>query len=729
MTKIRFAILFLSISLLFSLRALSQNCFATGTILREYWTNVAGTSLSSVPFTSSPTSTMSLNSFEGPKSAGDNYGSRIRGYICAPATGNYTFWIASDNQSELWLSTDTLPENKIKRAFVNSYTNSREWTKYSSQQSEPVALKAGKNYYIEAIHREGSQGDHLAVGWQLPSGTLERPIPGIRLSTLASSNSTTTAPEFTPNVFAVIADYGLSGANELAVSNLVKSWKPEYIITGGDNNYWRGSDTTIDENIGKYYHDYIYPYTGAFGNGAEVNRFWPSMGNHDWMTSSAQPYLAYFTLPGNERYYDFVKGDVHFFVLNSDPAEPDGITSNSIQGNWLKNQLAASAAKWKVVYFHHSPYCSDQVHGSSTYTRWPFKAWGADVVVTGHSHVYERVIIDGFPYIINGLGGHSKYSFYSSPVAESQIRYNANYGALQVKVKPDTLLFRFYSISGDLIDSYPVLKSVGGSTTACKSTILPGGPTTFCAGGSVVLNGPPGSGIFYQWKKNGSNILGANAQTYTATDAGDYQLKISFTGCANWSAPLKVTVNTSLTAKITAGGPTTFCNGNAVVLYANTCSGYNYQWKKNDVSIQEATSSSYTASSSGIYQVKIVQGSAVAWSAKVTVSVTACEGGAAREIAPDTIVAENEDLKINLYPNPTTGGFSFQLCFEELEEGNLAFRVLNSAGQEVFIRPPHKVSGCVKESIELEHTLAAGIYIFQVEHNNKTESVKLFLNR
>ncbi|MFZ1281825.1 MAG: hypothetical protein WAR59_13380, partial [Ignavibacteriaceae bacterium] len=65
--------------------------------------------------------------------------------------------------------------------------------------------------------------------------------------------------------FAAIGDYGLAGENELAVANLVKGWNPDFIVTLGDNNYPLGADSTIDQNIGQYYHDYIYPYKGTYG--------------------------------------------------------------------------------------------------------------------------------------------------------------------------------------------------------------------------------------------------------------------------------------------------------------------------------------------------------------------------------------------------------------------------------------------------------------------------------
>ncbi|MBK8553812.1 MAG: metallophosphoesterase [Ignavibacteria bacterium] len=143
--------------------------------------------------------------------------------------------------------------------------------------------------------------------------------------------------------FAVIGDYGKSGPAELSVSNLVRSWEPDFVITLGDNNYDYGEASTIDINIGQYYSEFIYPYSGIYGTGDTVNKFFPSMGNHDWYTADALPYLNYFSLPGNERYYDFVKGNVHFFCINSDVNEPDGIDSSSVQAQWLRSGLQQSS--------------------------------------------------------------------------------------------------------------------------------------------------------------------------------------------------------------------------------------------------------------------------------------------------------------------------------------------------------------------------------------------------
>lgn len=248
----------------------------------------------------------------------------------------------------------------------------------------------------------------------------------------------------------MIGDYGLAGMAEAEVAALVLAWQPDFIITTGDNNYPDGAAETIDENIGQYYQSYIAPYTGAYGPGANENRFFPSLGNHDWNTLSAQPYLDYFKLPGNERYYDFIWGPLHFFALDSDSREPDGVGSSSPQATWLQQRLAGSTSPWKIVYMHHPPYSSG-THGAVDWMRWPFKEWGATVVLAGHDHVYERLEIDGLHYFINGLGGGPIYQFLNFQEG-SQVRFNGDYGAMLAEASPNRLEFKFITRQNELID-------------------------------------------------------------------------------------------------------------------------------------------------------------------------------------------------------------------------------------------------------------------------------------
>lgn len=253
----------------------------------------------------------------------------------------------------------------------------------------------------------------------------------------------------------MIGDYGLAGDAEARVAQLIQNWGPDLIITTGDNNYPDGEAETIDANIGQYYQQYIYPYFGSYGPGADRNRFFPTLGNHDWNTDSAQPYQDYFTLPGNERYYEYTWGPVHFFALSSDSREPDGVGRSSTQAAWLQERLAASTLPWKIVYFHQSPYSSGY-HGSVDWMRWPFKEWGASLVLGGHDHTYERLEFDGLTYIVNGLGGGPIYPFVF-PLAGSQARYNNAHGALLVEAGSELLSGTFASVDGNNSDQFGIL--------------------------------------------------------------------------------------------------------------------------------------------------------------------------------------------------------------------------------------------------------------------------------
>lgn len=295
------------------------------------------------------------------------------------------------------------------------------------------------------------------------------PAPSSPTATLPAADTPTSPPPPTPTAtlsaasatpavdaadgavrFAVIGDYGQAGAGVAGVAALIRGWQVDLILTVGDNNYPAGSAETIDANIGQYFAEYIAPYTGSYGVGGEVNRFFPTLGNHDYDTANAQAYFDYFSLPGNERYYDFRQGAVHFFALNSDYREPDGVGMSSAQATWLREALAASDAPWKVVYFHTAPYSSG-MQGSTDWMRWPFKAWGASLVLSGHDHSYERLEVDGLTYLVNGLGGGAIYGFVNI-LPESRMRYNEQYGALLIEADADTLTARFINTDGTEID-------------------------------------------------------------------------------------------------------------------------------------------------------------------------------------------------------------------------------------------------------------------------------------
>jgi tartrate-resistant acid phosphatase type 5 len=299
--------------------------------------------------------------------------------------------------------------------------------------------------------------------------------------------------------FAVIGDYGVNNSNEADVARLIKSKSPDFIATVGDNIYAAGG--TFDTSVGKYYADYIGNYKGAYGDGSATNRFFPAMGDHDWRDGGGvSAYLNYFTLPGNERYYSFTKGAVQFFVIDANAQEPDGASPGSKQAQWLETAMKASTAQWQVVLSGTSPYSSGIYGPNSTY-QWAFEKWGADAVISGDEHHYERMMKDvngdgvKIPYIVNGTGGAALRSF-GAIEPDSVKRYNADHGGLIGKADEDSLSFEFWSTAGGgtLIDKHTITKAA--PTPAPTPTPTDSSPTptlTDSAPTPTVVNGTASS--------------------------------------------------------------------------------------------------------------------------------------------------------------------------------------------------------------------------------------------
>jgi hypothetical protein len=277
------------------------------------------------------------------------------------------------------------------------------------------------------------------------------------------------AAELKPIRFAVIGDFGLDGwkpksnpddgtkpherrnPNQAAVADLVASWKPDFVVTTGDNNYPKGEAATIDANVGKYYAAFIGNYKGGHGPGAAANRFFPVLGNHDWDAPGVrcQPYLDYFTLPGNERYYDFVWGPVHFIMLDNDGREPEVVQ--------------ASRSPFQVVVAHHPPYSSGE-HGGNDHADWGFHDHGVELMLAGHDHNYERIERGDTLYVINGAGGANVRRM-KETVAGSKSRFTGKHGAMRVDVVPTegepgtwTLTSRFLAVDGTEADVFSITR-------------------------------------------------------------------------------------------------------------------------------------------------------------------------------------------------------------------------------------------------------------------------------
>lgn len=265
-------------------------------------------------------------------------------------------------------------------------------------------------------------------------------------------------------VAAFIADFD-GGQATLDVAELVDSWSPAYVVTGGDNFY--GNDVTLaalDASVGPAYSHYIHPYLGTLGEGgAVVNQFFPAVGNHDRDPDGRLAvFLNYFNR--SKPYYDFIQGNVHWFIVDggymndkTTVAQPDGNTFDSVQGESFKLRMALSTARWKIVVLGFPPYASTSTVFPAL--RWPFSDWGADLVLTGDFHLYERLLApEGYPLIVAGWSGRTRDTFGSvSPY--SLVRYADNYGALKLTASCDELKVEAINILGTVVDTLTLEKA------------------------------------------------------------------------------------------------------------------------------------------------------------------------------------------------------------------------------------------------------------------------------
>jgi hypothetical protein len=162
-----------------------SDALARGFLRREVFREVWGSSIADLTnvatFPYCPEISGLVTSFEAPSQWGDRYGQRLSGWILPPTTTNYIFWLAADDQAALFLSTDDSPDNKRPITALTAAVPPRAWR----SPSAAVPLIAGSRYYVEALMKENSAADHLAVAWQVQGGQGPRPgrdvIPGTYL--------------------------------------------------------------------------------------------------------------------------------------------------------------------------------------------------------------------------------------------------------------------------------------------------------------------------------------------------------------------------------------------------------------------------------------------------------------------------------------------------------------------------------------------------------------------
>ncbi|HVK59728.1 MAG TPA: LamG-like jellyroll fold domain-containing protein [Candidatus Kapabacteria bacterium] len=161
-----------------------------GSIARLYYDGVTGSTVATLTnapiFPDFPTFREQLDDFsptasgalrvglQGKENTGNNFGSYIRGYLEAPETGDYIFFLASDDSSELWLSTD-VSEGDRRRIAAETVGGSAlfDGARLEERSSDPIPLIRGQKYYIDVLHKQGTGPSYIQVGWQRPDGGQE----------------------------------------------------------------------------------------------------------------------------------------------------------------------------------------------------------------------------------------------------------------------------------------------------------------------------------------------------------------------------------------------------------------------------------------------------------------------------------------------------------------------------------------------------------------------------
>jgi Bacterial Ig-like domain (group 2)/Calcineurin-like phosphoesterase len=259
-----------------------------------------------------------------------------------------------------------------------------------------------------------------------------------------------TATSGTPIVIAGAGDItGCSQVNDEATAKLLDSILPDVVYTTGDNVYPYGL-------LSNYQNCYDPTW------GRHKARTKPTPGNHDYDTQPGAPgYYQYFgALAGDSGvgYYSYDVGNWHLIALNSNTGGPS-MSAGSAQETWLKADLAASTKPCTIAYWHH-PRWSSGTHGSDTRSSviWQdlYNA-GAEIVLNGHDHVYERFapqnpdgqvdVVRGIREFVVGMGGEGHYSF-NTPLPNSEVRDNTSFGVLKLTLYTDSYAWEFVPIAG-----------------------------------------------------------------------------------------------------------------------------------------------------------------------------------------------------------------------------------------------------------------------------------------
>jgi len=269
----------------------------------------------------------------------------------------------------------------------------------------------------------------------------------------------------TPVTFAAFGDMGKGTTSQRLLRDQMAADSLSFVLSTGDNAYDAGTYAEFDTKVFQIYGD-------VFSRAA----FFPTLGNHDYATSSGAPYLDLVSLPyqalrasDHERYYSFDYGNVHVVALDTNaPLNVTDSAATDDMFDWLRADLGATQQPWIIAVTHHAPYSTGS-HGSDARVRSKlvpiFEQYGVDLVLSGHDHIYQRskplrggvvtpIAQGGIPYIVTGAGDAALYACGTAEWVV--VSYCAKpYGIYnRIRVAGDQLVIEAIDNTGVLRDSY-----------------------------------------------------------------------------------------------------------------------------------------------------------------------------------------------------------------------------------------------------------------------------------
>jgi acid phosphatase type 7 len=261
------------------------------------------------------------------------------------------------------------------------------------------------------------------------------------------------------------ADSTSGNCKQMATSDLILAAAPQAVLVLGDVQYECGEAS-----------DFTSFYGPSWGRVKAISH--PTVGNHEYRTSTdpahdcfgnppgAQAYFDYFGAAAGQMgqgYYSFDVGTWHLIALNSNCGDAGGCGVGSAQWTWLQNDLTAHPNACTLAYWHIPLYSSGgraELNAKQLYQL--LYNFNADLILTGHDHSYERFtpqnangqvdLVRGIREFVVGTGGRNLTPFVTNPPntnpANSEVRNNTTFGVLKVTLHPDSYDWQFVPIAG-----------------------------------------------------------------------------------------------------------------------------------------------------------------------------------------------------------------------------------------------------------------------------------------